>query len=1505
MPSPFADRPRTKASPFADRKPSSPFADRQRTVAPVEELSFLGKVGKTAALGVEDARRTLKEATSGSGEFSTGVASVFLPPEQDTTGGAILKPGGVVGKLANIPAALPVVGRVSRRIVEPSPIVDPPKKGGKIAENIGRSLVNSAPDIARTVGENIGAQAILEKVGVPRPVAGFLAGAGVSMADTGVPMDWDTRGKQQTLQAAFAGATNAAIPAIGSLARESGMGVTKQIAAQAALDVPAAVANVPVSGLDLNAILDSQHPEHEAALTALAEGTVPAILGAVETRRTGKRIKAGEAANAAESQRVTAEIRRAAMVEAERARIQGLLDAEQQSRLSRESLDRGQIETMELPDMIAAEQNQQANDVLMRRILNRPEPELAMPEPADFDVNPLPIDPNFEDIGGVPYREPEFLLATNEVEFQRQLLEAQQQLPARIRQGIVLPEIRENLLPRKGTNAPTPEATPNATAAGSAKVGGGNLDLNNREVSLAWRDEVLRNLGDEAELTRLFSMLPPADQAANSKFGYAVAQSLNGEATGSTLPSRIPVPGYRSFEKWRQRIIFPDLPESALPVAKKAGGGVSPFANRRRNRGSMLNIPAEVMAMTGATLIAGHLVNKWAGGAFGRAYDTALLKAKRKVTGSKSTVAEAARMFMADHGAGTEFGRVSRMLKGDEEASNAFRTLLDQDPVLRGVEGASDLQLDVMHEAVTSDSIPPQKLAILAPKQRAAVDFMKNAVEGAQTEAVARGIGSDRFREIINDSLGDFLRRGYAMNANPSVWKRNRKQYPAAWRSAVEEVALRTRKDIEEARLARDPNAPPINNPLHPMEIKQAESDLVAWMHKLQGEMKGRSTPAYGAGFKIPQGPFKARTMDDMPATRKIMGEYKHPLDAFSKTIADMHTVMNRDLFFKRLAGMKDENGVPFASIRANEETGHVVQVPFEEGRTMQPYGQMSGLYVSPSVYEAMNDSLGMSGIAGLEKVLNTMSKPMFVNQTALSTGTTGANILSNALFGSELSNTSLTNPKNYPFYGQAIDLIKNARNATPSGRKWKLTNGMDVPVPNFKELADGGAFAGTLLHDPTMTEAWRSLPKMLAEGRSFADWLGQFVSKYDKTPGIKQAVQFYRSVDHVFRAAAVLKKMKQNLDAGMSRQDALKDAGNHADLFMQNYDKIPPIAKGFQKSLLASPFQSYPIDMLRVMANGARHNPVKMGLLFGLMAAMKAGYNGVNTDEEREGMEIANPLFTDFEQPDVNAWVISNGKLTYLPTARVLPTASLMSMIQNPQFKQFFMGNPYVTFLATMGGMEPPRGAERPSREASTMERLGVAGRNLGKAMVPPLLGGWEFDRLRNAYYGEPDKYGRVQDPVYATMGTTGLRPRSMEWDSRFKIRARSLAGDTGDRIFQAMTLVDAPHPSSVDIVKEIEKLKAVQAHVEERAEALRNALAAGEKIAPKSVSEKYGSNVKDANDALQNARTQIRNAVNKAERRLQDVMTEHPEATTPTMQPVKNVGLSAEQARAFISSP
>ncbi len=243
---------------------------------------------KAKAKAETDARlATVRSRPSLADEFVTGTASAFLPPEQDTSGGPLFRvediKNPVLRGAAQVPATnlsmLPVVGRASRRILEPAPLLGAPT-GGK-AQRIATGVVNELPNLARGVGEQIAGQSLLSRV-MPAPLAAGVTGAAMSLADTGVPMSLDQPADQQKiLQAGYGGFSNLAGGMIGSAAEKLAEGATRKTLArvlpQLPFDIAAPLGDVATSGMDPRAIFDPSSPEHEEALKTAIMGTVPSL----------------------------------------------------------------------------------------------------------------------------------------------------------------------------------------------------------------------------------------------------------------------------------------------------------------------------------------------------------------------------------------------------------------------------------------------------------------------------------------------------------------------------------------------------------------------------------------------------------------------------------------------------------------------------------------------------------------------------------------------------------------------------------------------------------------------------------------------------------------------------------------------------------------------------------------------------------------------------------------------------------------------------------------------------------------------------------------------------------------------------------------------------------------------------------------------------------------------------------------------------------------------------
>lgn len=1398
-------------------------------------------------------------------EFVTGTASAFLPPEQDTSSGPLLRAKDIKNPLvrsaANVAAtnasAVPFFGRAAKRIVEPEPMLDA-SKGGKAAR-VAKGMVNEAPNLARSVGEQLIGQTALGRI-MPQTAAAGVTGAALSLADTGVPMGTDTRSKQQALQAGYGGFANAMGMKLGGAASElSEVAMNPaltRIGAQLPFDLLSPLGDVATAGLDVRALIDPTHPEHEETLKVAMQGLVAPIVGHVaggDANTTN--LEASDARDMARARQLPVDasvpgraprtfnpesqfvdISEEAQMGPERQAWRtgspfqtGALARDMEagrnrapqgpmvnevpelmSRLDMEEQQRRAQQDAEFEDALRAMNEQEA--IKTRANTLGGVPELAAPSPfpgrlPTIDVRgnqyPAPeqrrpainrwapyigehwrttpelqalpelggalrVEPG-EPAGGPGYSaEPRF-----EAEFQGELAKAKAQLPARIRAGIVLPEIGPQPKTRKGKNAPKPEATSNVTPPDSAKG------------SVA--GELKRLAADEEG----FVAIPPIVKTWADEAVQAFDDVMAGRRT-------------------------------ARQVYNDAGAGL------------------------------------------GRQIDAGVDMLKRPLAETKMKgIRQSVNALMPNRGAGSRYAELRARMDGRTAVAAATRRAFEKrlKPLLKK---ASKAQIDEMVQVFTNPTKVPH---LLTREQLTAVGEARILASALQQRMVGAGILSKNGEQMVLDTLGKHLRRFYRRHEDADVPRRLAKMNPGLLDAAAREfMALDPRiRDLATAKLRLEEY----------LASKDVEID------------KRTGAPQPGAGKLALASPFMQRKLENLPALRQLLGEYTGFGERFSKTHADLAAEAVRGEFLRDLATQPDENGRPFSISKQQRDSGQFPEYTEEikpSIGTVKMYGDLEGRFMRPVHFEALADVADAPPPGVLAQLLGATNKVFNFANTALSPATIGANMVSGAGYHSVLSDSFVLNPNNWGASEIASKGAKQAYKDSYYGRAISML--MDRTSPQAKELFDAGAAAGMYLDEPIDTRGLLTIQQAIEAGHSPFEALKRVIQDFDKLPVMEQAGRFYNGIDLMYRFASVLKRLDKNTAKGMPYDQAMREAVRWTNHFHPDYSKVPTILKKFQKTPIAGPFLSYMFDSPRVAFNALRHNPMKLGLITGALKALEYGI--ADSDEEREAKDAARMLMADWEQADMTPMAEIDGRLTYVPLGRLNPLAQLMAQMKNPKFSQFLMNSPAMNALKIGVSGVDNRGVKQvPDPDVATEgEKFTAAMKNFGAVHVSPLTPGigYQAEQIRKAWEGEPNQYGQRNSLGYALMGLTGVRPRTLELDAGYRFRSFGVSNSADGWAAKARTMAESkqtPTSKIEDMIGQLdERIPALSA----KADALNKAYVTATKKYPKSVGTAARRNKTAAKKFMHDSIEKMEDARRELKKRLP---ANHPlrtgEATSP----------------------
>lgn len=691
----------------------------------------------------------------------------------------------------------------------------------------------------------------------------------------------------------------------------------------------------------------------------------------------------------------------------------------------------------------------------------------------------------------------------------------------------------------------------------------------------------------------------------------------------------------------------------------------------------------------------------------------------------------------------------------------------------------------------------------MAAIQKELMPLLEAAMKGGDEEASAM------WNAIIGSTMGTYLHRNYkAFGIGGASWVMSRRALdPEGWKAGKQWVLANIPDTVRKA--AKDSG----------LDLDQA-ADAV-----LQDYLLGVSNKTRDAA-----NPFKQRKLGkgDEAIMRLLGDKSENFIEAYDFTRAKLADFTENLRMMRALAQDPE-----ISSAVRNDAKGFTVQISKNAGFPSS-MGELQGRWVTPEVASQLKDLWFARG--ALHRTAEAISGPFKFAQTALSPGTIGANIATNAGIVATLAGVSPFNPANAKYYREAAKLAFDFVDIMGKGRA--------VKNPRLMELIRAGVMNDQYLPPPQESGIYsRFLGSMKTSDNPYLAMLEALKRGSSYLGG--KASDIYRATDLLFRIAITLKYM----DEGMTLQKAVAEM----DRVTPNYRHLPLAVRNLQNvPLLTTPFVSFTLDAPRWITNAAMKRPVAFALLAAMTGALAKGYISTNllgtgdrglNEKERAALEDIEPLFNRFERGVPKAYaMMDDGRMVYLSQGRMNALASLYGMRETAGLENFFFGSPVMKFLTQSFGLDKTL----PS-DAGSWERLKIAAENASKSYIPPPFpGGRDYERLADAIAGRASKTGRVQDPEYALLGlSTGYRPAFFTWDIAAEENMSSISGSVRTRLREIDRTLDAAQLTPKDMLSVLRELDRMEPEYAERIAALDKAITVASRTFPKSVSAKKAENL------------------------------------------------------------
>lgn len=691
----------------------------------------------------------------------------------------------------------------------------------------------------------------------------------------------------------------------------------------------------------------------------------------------------------------------------------------------------------------------------------------------------------------------------------------------------------------------------------------------------------------------------------------------------------------------------------------------------------------------------------------------------------------------------------------------------------------------------------------LAAIQKEMMPLLDAAMKGGDEEARAM------WNAIVGSTMGHYLHRNYkAFGLGGASWVMSRRALdPDGWKAGKQWVLKNIPDTVRKA--AKDSG----------LDMDRA-ADAV-----LQDYLLGVSNKTRDAA-----NPFKQRKLGtgDEAIMRLLGDKSENFIEAYDFTRAKLADFTENLRMMRSLAQDPE-----ISSATRDDAKGFTVQISKNAGFPSS-MGELQGRWVTPEVATQLKDLWFAKGV--LHRAFEAISGPFKFAQTALSPGTIGANIATNAGIVATLAGASPFNPANAKYYRDAAKMAWDFVDITNKGRAVKNPRLMEMiraGVMNDQYLPppqESGLYSRFLGSMKTSDNPYLAMLEALKRGAGFAGG---------------KASDAYRATDMLFRIAITLKYM----DQGMSLPKAVAEM----DKVTPNYRHLPLAVRNLQNvPLLTTPFVSFTLDAPRWITNAAVKRPVAFALLAAMTGALAKGYISTNLigtgdrgfeEKERAAIKDIEPLFNRFERGVPKAYaMMDDGRMVYLSQGRMNALASLYGMKETAGLENFFFGSPVMKFLTQSFGLDKTL----PS-DAGNWERVKIALGNAAKSYVPPPLpGGRDYERLADALVGRASKTGRVQDPEYATLGLGfGYRPAFFTWDIAAEENASAISGAARSRLREIDRTLDAAQLEPKDMLLVLKELDRLEPQYAERLAELDDAISVASKTFPKSVSAKKAENL------------------------------------------------------------
>jgi hypothetical protein len=443
--------------------------------------------------------------------------------------------------------------------------------------------------------------------------------------------------------------------------------------------------------------------------------------------------------------------------------------------------------------------------------------------------------------------------------------------------------------------------------------------------------------------------------------------------------------------------------------------------------------------------------------------------------------------------------------------------------------------------------------------------------------------------------------------------------------------------------------------------------------------------------------------------------------------------------------------------------------------------GKLSGFLVSPEIFEELQE--GVEVRSDMLKAYDEAMQFWKYGKVVLNPATHMRNVMSNAV----LAYFGDLNPARVDIYMKAAkelktrgEYYKEAKNENLFGVEWA-----NVEVVRFLD---------ELAKNEKAKNVFEAMGKV---GRKFLD----------------MPSDAYQGIEQYFKLAVYINERQKGRTA--------REAKRHAEKYLFNYQKIPSYIRKYKR---VSPFITFTYKALPIVSETAVKKPWKIASVLALMKTVEligAALMGEPPEEiEKETRVLPaymkKPIFPGFISHLRLPYRDEHGRSKWLDLSYILPWGDVAEQWGQTTLvaRSLLPNNPLATFAADWYSNQVAFSGQPLTLGENDPDYWKKIGTHLWRQAMPSLAGGYGFDKLMSAIYGDVDWAGRersVEEAIFDVF--LGIKIRSVDYNEEFAFRLREKRRTIQDLRFEykkeLRAIIRSPRGEDKDRERQIDLMK------------------------------------------------------------------------------------------------